>query len=472
MHTLSRRLRVLLLLGLLGPSSAAGVQASPAPAPPPLPLISRGVPAFASGGYPASNANDANYATSWRSETTPSTSAPAWVAYDLSGVPAAQRHQVLAAWYSIGDWWTVAVYYAVPRDYTLEANAAPGGSVPPPTGWTALATVSGNVYTRRDHLLDLTGYNWLRLRVTASNGSSGNTDVGFQLDVHDAAQGTADAWLMLGDSITAEGMDVANITGDPWTGGNLAQLVAAARGSQPVILDGGTGGMNMAWANQNKVNLLAPFTGRYVGISYGTNDANTSGALSQTTIQAYYQNLLGVVDYVLSLGMVPVVPHIPSGTNNGGWLGTNAKTLNDYVDAHLWADRPTVVRGPDLWTFFQQHPELLHDGIHPTYTAAAGQLNGYEQYQRLWRDAMLANVYSGTPSSCIVGDINCDGVVDIRDYGLWRQNFGQTNCGNPADLNGDCIVDIRDYGIWRQNFGQAASAAPAGAAPVLRPTGR
>ena len=62
----------------------------------------------------------------------------------------------------------------------------------------------------------------------------------------------------------------------------------------------------------------------------------------------------------------------------------------------------------------------------------------------------------------MLGDINNDGIVDIRDYGIWRQNFGQTNCGNPADLNGDCLVDIRDYGIWRQNFGQTG--------PTLTPT--
>jgi MYXO-CTERM domain-containing protein len=66
------------------------------------------------------------------------------------------------------------------------------------------------------------------------------------------------------------------------------------------------------------------------------------------------------------------------------------------------------------------------------------------------------------PTGCILGDINCDGIVDIRDYGVWRQNFGQTTCGNPADLNTDCIVDIRDYGIWRANFGRTAGAAPRG----------
>jgi hypothetical protein len=84
---------------------------------------------------------------------------------------------------------------------------------------------------------------------------------------------------------------------------------------------------------------------------------------------------------------------------------------------------------------------------------------------------LMVNVNSGqviaigTPTStptggCILGDINCDGLVDIRDYGVWRTNFGQTNCGNPADLDANCIVDVRDYGVWRQNFGHTAGAAP------------
>src|SRR6266436_428282 len=65
-------------------------------------------------------------------------------------------------------------------------------------------------------------------------------------------------------------------------------------------------------------------------------------------------------------------------------------------------------------------------------------------------------------SPTLLGDINNDGIVDIRDYGIWRQQFGATDCGNPADLDGNCIVDIRDYGIWRQNFGQTG--------PTVTPT--
>jgi hypothetical protein len=43
-----------------------------------------------------------------------------------------------------------------------------------------------------------------------------------------------------------------------------------------------------------------------------------------------------------------------------------------------------------------------------------------------------------TTSGCILGDINCDGIVDIRDYGLWRQQFGATDCGNPAHRISQC----------------------------------
>jgi uncharacterized repeat protein (TIGR01451 family)/MYXO-CTERM domain-containing protein len=59
-----------------------------------------------------------------------------------------------------------------------------------------------------------------------------------------------------------------------------------------------------------------------------------------------------------------------------------------------------------------------------------------------------------TTPTRIPGDFNGDGFVNLLDYGVWRQNFGQSNCGNPADADGNCLVDIRDYGIWRQHFGE------------------
>jgi uncharacterized repeat protein (TIGR01451 family) len=83
---------------------------------------------------------------------------------------------------------------------------------------------------------------------------------------------------------------------------------------------------------------------------------------------------------------------------------------------------------------------------------------------------------TATPTR-IPGDFNGDGFVDIRDYGVWRQNFGQTNCGNPADADANCLVDIRDYGIWRQHFGEGTppdrrggGSLPAEIGPAARDT--
>jgi hypothetical protein len=76
---------------------------------------------------------------------------------------------------------------------------------------------------------------------------------------------------------------------------------------------------------------------------------------------------------------------------------------------------------------------------------------------------------TSTTNRCLLGDIDCDGIIDIRDYGIWRQNFGQQGAGIPADLDQNDIVDIRDYGIWRANFGHTSGAAARTATPAAAP---
>ncbi|MGN6565858.1 MAG: cellulase family glycosylhydrolase [Thermomicrobiales bacterium] len=382
----------------------AAIAAAPAAAPGGAsPVISRNVPAYASGGYPAGYANDDDYATAWRSLAVPTTAAPQWLAYDISAIPAARRASVLAVWYNdaTSAYWqgNDGAYYGQPRDYTIEANAAAGGALPA-DGWQTLVSVTGNTYASRAQTLTLTGYNWLRLRVTATNGGAGNADVAVQFDLQDLSAG-GNRWLFLGDSITAEGLRHISGTGAGWAGGDLAQLASAATNGArfPTIVNGGVGGTTMAWAAQHVDDLLAPFAGDYVAISYGTNDANTAGPLSSSQVVSYYQHLLAVVDAVQARGMVAVVGTIPWGCAGDGWLGINARTLNDYVAAHLWTDRPDVVKGPDLWTFYQQHPDLLRDCIHPTYELGAGALNGYEQYQRQWLNTIVAVSGSANPAS-------------------------------------------------------------------------
>lgn len=68
---------------------------------------------------------------------------------------------------------------------------------------------------------------------------------------------------------------------------------------------------------------------------------------------------------------------------------------------------------------------------------------------------------AGTP-----GDFDGNGVVDARDYTIWRDNLGAPDetklNGNGNGLNG---VDAADYALWKNNFTVAGSGALAGTVP-------
>lgn len=62
----------------------------------------------------------------------------------------------------------------------------------------------------------------------------------------------------------------------------------------------------------------------------------------------------------------------------------------------------------------------------------------------------------GSPN--ILGDVNNDGHVDIKDMAIiilaYGSNSGSPNWNSAADLNQDGTVDIRDLGIVARNYGK------------------
>lgn len=355
-------------------------RATATPGPPATPggsnlLISRNVPAFASSEqYPASQANDASYDTTWRS------SGPAWLAYDLSTVPTAHRSKVMVVWYNESYDYNHTLNgdeaYNMPQDYTIQVNSGAGGGNPPSSGWVTLVTVTGNHYHSRQHLITMTGDNWVRINVTAIDGSIQNYDVDLNMDVFDASNGVNDDWIFFGDSITAGAM------GHSTTGGvtSFSQLInAAASGYYPIEEAGGIGYLTSADGANYISTWLAIFPGKYVGLSYGTNDAN--GCLNPTT---FYQNHVTMVQAVLAAGKIPVIPHIPWGRTSN--LQNCTPGLNAKIDA-LYQAFPQIIKGPDLWAFFDANQSLISsDNIHPTDT-------GFGAYRQQWANAMLNEVY-------------------------------------------------------------------------------
>jgi lysophospholipase L1-like esterase len=353
-----------------------------------MPVISRGVPVFASSttpGSPPGNANgdvyDALDAYSWCSAAV-----PAWIAYDLSGVPASRRGAVALVWINntnayqcnIGSGGTPV---GLPTDYTIEANAAPGGTLPV-SGWVALRSVTGNPYRSRQHVLLLTGYNWVRMRITLVAG--GTTVHLMHLDIHDLSQSPGgqprDSWIYFGDSITFGGMNYQLHYFQSPNDFTFASLINSRLPAFfPAQEDGGVVGAGIVDAVNNIDQWLSVFPGKFVGISYGTNDA-TGGMAPET----FYDHYAAVVEAVLAAGKVPLVPRIPWGKT--ALVQANVPLLNQQID-RLYTTFPDIVPGPDLWALFQQNPALINDGdVHPT-------TEGYGQMKQWWANAMLQNVY-------------------------------------------------------------------------------
>jgi lysophospholipase L1-like esterase len=391
----------------------------------PTPIISRGAPAFASSEYSAGNsaakANDADYSTNWRSggssQSAPAAS-PQWLAYDLSKVPVAQRTKVVVFWFaSPENGYVQYPGYDLPGQYTIDCHAGPGGGSPPAAndaGWTTLASVTDapsatTSFTSRQHYIssfvDSSGSacNWVRMRVTSINGQSYNWDVAIQMDVHDASQGLDDDWIFFGDSITA-GMGAQQLSGhnlsamggfshNPlkdivqadfdaagagslWatlgTTGTVSELIAASKSDHfPLIQVGAVGG----WLSNDGVahvpGWLSMFPGKFVAVDYGTNDAGW--AVKPADFQA---NMQTMIDAAHAAGKVVVIPTIPSPVGNA-----NTEALNAVITGTLWKE-DNVLQGPDLYAFFEAHPSLLQDGLHPTDV-------GYVCYRQLWVQKLL-----------------------------------------------------------------------------------
>lgn len=365
-----------------------------------MPIISRGLPVTDSGGFggsnAAANAVDADYSTFWRVVNVPSGGSPQRIALDISSVSNANKTSVVFVWYNdpiTGTYWLTDVqgsstYNNEPRDYTIQGSTLAGGGAAPAIGdasWVTVATVTANTKHSLQHAINLNTYNWVQMRFTAANGAAGNQDISLQFDIHNVAGGNQDNWIFLGDSITAECFGRKNIDNNAWTNGPLAKLINTARPAQfPLMENGGQPSQNIAFCDTNKVTLLTGFTGKYVSVNFGSNDAS-----GPTTANNYATSLYSVVDYIIGLGKIAVVPKVPKRTDGAGVPDGFIVQYNTKID-QLYIDRPTVIPGPDLYAKVNDGTIVLRDGLHPTF---AGAGNGYEAMLNCWRDALLARVY-------------------------------------------------------------------------------
>ncbi len=354
-------------------------------------IISRGLPSYASSTRDglAAYANNGLYdATSWRSN-----GYPAWWAIDLSSVPAEQRLQLQLLWCEGGDAdydtdWASAPTYNKVGDYTIEGNAAVGGGNPPASGWVTLVTVTGNTKRGRQHRFvnapdpNSTPYNWLRINATAgasTNDLTYNNDLNMKVEIANVMAGAWDTWLILGDSITADGIRPTLSAGLGYMG-RFAQI---RTDFTPLVEPGGAGGMKAEDLNGDSNSLFLSWLdnspAHFVALNFGTNDV-TASADSFETAMRY------AIDTVLSYGKRPVVPTIPWGDKDATWLAS-CQELNGRI-AQIYTDYGSLlIHGPDFYAFFQANPTLIQtNNVHPTDAGYAAWAGEYAQ-------VMANNVY-------------------------------------------------------------------------------
>ena len=411
----------------------------------PNPVIGRGCPAYSEANpATASAGNDEFYYTFW------SGTSPDHLAYDLSSVPESQREKVIAVWYNTSSYDAIGSYQSrqnEPSDYTIEVNAADGGEYPT-ENWVVVDTVSDNTLSSRQHLVDMKGYNWIRMNISKGNGQEGG-GVQVNFDIHNVTDGVSDSWILFGDSITAISMNNCYGTGYATFVNQLDSRYF------PIQENGGIGGITSTDGRNNIDRWLSTSPAKYVSIAYGTNDAWGN----QTGAEKYYENTKYMIDAIIAAGKIPVLPKIPYATEAGV-----ADYLADYeaeIDRLYEEYGDKLVKGPDLETFFKENPTYLGgDGVHPSDT-------GTEALRKYWAETMYANVYTaeGTtePTSeetdITYGDANGDGTVSVADPTLIMQSLANPNdytisdedkpaadvSGNGDGITADDALAIQKY---------------------------
>ncbi len=397
----------------------------------PNPIISRNVPAYSGISQNPNYGNDEHYFSFWTS------SAPDYLAYDLSDVPENQRKKVLAVWYNVSCYDNIGMYVnrnSEPIDYTIEVNSAEGGKYPE-DGWIVAETVTDNGYCSRQHIVDMNGYNWIRINVSKAD----NNSVSFNFDVHDVSDGVSDSWIFFGDSITAGGM--MNCYGTGYA--TYVNLIDSRY--FPAQENAGIGGITSQDGRDNIDKWLSTCNARFVSIAYGTNDSWGNGISAET----YYDNTKYMIDAILDAGKIPVLPKIPGSTNID--VAPYIPEHNAMIDKLYEEYGDKIIKGPDFENIMNEHPEYLSgDGVHP-------ESAGYDAMRQIWAETMYKNVYSHDQlEEGIIGDTNGDGSFDVADLvtlGNWV--IGKKDSvikASNSDINLDGIIDAFDMAELRKKL--------------------
>jgi GH25 family lysozyme M1 (1,4-beta-N-acetylmuramidase) len=158
----------------------------------------------------------------------------------------------------------------------------------------------------------------------------------------------------------------------------------------------------------------------------------------------------------------------------GFWLKTDdpGVSVRLALDAPATADRSTEksVVADGEWHLYewsldddeQWEAWVNGDGTIDVPTATIDSLQFFGAGQAtLYLDSIAHNpMGSLMPQGTLPGDFNGDGVVNLADYTVWRDQLGtQSESGLAYNGDGSGMVDAGDYAMWKTHLGTSTSGA-------------
>ncbi len=145
-------------------------------------------------------------------------------------------------------------------------------------------------------------------------------------------------------------------------------------------------------------------------------------------------------------------------TVEAGTLSITSAFLNDSSDVVLFDDAVFDLDFGGMDTiaalFFDDEQQA---------PGSWGSLASSAANKRDWFTGLgILNVTASLPVDDLAGDFNRDGIVNIADYTVWRDNQGGTfDLNGNGDEEGESmgVVDAADYALWKGNFGMTVGAA-------------
>lgn len=248
--------------------------------------------------------------------------------------------------------------------------------------WEVAATIENNPVMARGVTIDFAGKSWFKF---VSEGDVGQI---LEIEAFDMSNGGTDTWFFMGTSISQMGIKQQD------TDSTTAQIIHARFPEYtPAMLRGGIGCINSTEVVEHLSEYLE-YAGnvKFWAIEMGTNDAWGGG---DWNLDTYVGNMQTIIDSAKAHGITPIIARIiatdPDKTE-GGWQINPA-----YLEAiDKLVEDNGLPQGPDFYSYFKEHPELLaSDGVHPNSDG------GGQAMHHLWAEALAPLYAAGDTTTSI-----------------------------------------------------------------------